>query len=591
MADSSSQDLKERLELLWDESQHHAGQFLHGAYREALSGPSAIEVSEALAWLNSTNVRSALRPLSVHVLANFVTQGMHDPLELLLQLLGLNPRIEYHPPYHFEANVSEAEAVLLLVDFEKLRATDPVIGSALLRDWLKHLRKGAPRAKILLNEPFFPPPVWPVAPELDIARRSELERELTAAKGESGVTIVRWRDPLYAAGASLVHSASQYAYYDQLLTRGGLGVAANVLARYLAALFTPRKKVICLDADNTLWEGIVGEVGADALLYLPDSPKGLCYHRVLRHLKSLSEAGVLLAIASKNNEKEVLDVLARPDFPLKREDFSAVRINWNSKSRSLREIAEELGLGLDSFVFVDDSAFEIAEVQRALPEVEAVQVPPRPEGYLELISSIPGLDRLGITTEDRERKQEYRAQAERRQMQVEDPHEFTRKLAIAIRVKSVSANEIARVSQLFMKTNQFRFTQSRPGEEEIRVLLKDDQWRVLSVYYRGIFGDSGLVGGALLERAGQGWWLRNMVVSCRVIGRGVEDTLLADWSRRFEPLRIAFEQTGRNQVAELALQRVGWEPGRALVEPGAVNRLELTHDNSLGAGLNSIEAT
>ena len=389
--------------------------------------------------------------------------------------------------------------------------------------------------------------------------------------------MVRWRDPLCAAGVSFVHRSSYYVHYDQLLTRGGLGVAANVLARYLAVLFTPRKKVICLDADNTLWHGIVGEVGGDALLYLSDSPKGRCHHRVLQHLKALSQAGVLLAVASKNNESDVLDVLARPDFPLKRKDFAAVRINWQAKSQNLREIAEELSLGLDSFVFVDDSAFEVSEVLATLPEVQAVQVPARLEEYVDLLVSIPGLDRLTITAEDRARQQEYQAQAERRKLQAEDPRDFTRKLAIAIRVKAVSANELARISQLFMKTNQFRFTPSRPGEEEIKLLLSNNQWQVLSVYYKDIFGDSGLIGGALLERNGRGWRLRNLVISCRVIGRGVEDNLLADWSRRYEPLSIDFEPTGRNQVAMLTLQRVGWQPGQVLAQPVGLNPLELTH--------------
>jgi FkbH-like protein len=542
-----------------------------------MSRSSATEVCDALTWINSINVRPALHPLRIHILTNFVIQGIQDALELFMVLLGLDPRIEYHAPYNFEASVEEAEAVLVLVDFEKFRSTDPTAGNAILRDWLTQVRRRAPGSKILLNEPFFPPPHWLVMPEHESERRRQLEQELAAIAEGLGVTVVRWREPLQAAGASFVHRPSHYVHYDQLLTRGGLGIAATIIARHLAALFTPRKKVVCLDADNTLWHGIVGEDGAEGVLYQPDSPYGRCYHRVLRHLKSLSEAGMLLAIASKNNESDVLEVLARPDYPLKREDFSAVRINWRPKSQNLRELADELSLGLDSFVFIDDSDFEISEVLTALPEVAVAQVPKRPEDYLELLLSIPGLDRLHTTTEDRMRKQEYRAQAERRRVQAEDPLDFARKLAITATIKPTSANEVPRMAQLFMKTNQFRFTPSRPGEEEIKLLLGNDQWQVLSVYYKDIFGDSGLVGGALLERNGRGWRLRNLVMSCRVIGRGVEDTLLADWSRRYEPLTIDFEPTGRNQVAELTLQRVGWEQGRVLAQPRGQNPLELTH--------------
>ena len=173
------------------------------------------------------------------------------------------------------------------------------------------------------------------------------------------------------------------------------------------------------------------------------------------------------------------------------------------------------------------------------------------------------------------RKQEYRAQAERRKVQAEDPQDFARKLAISVTIKPTSANEVPRVAQLFMKTNQFRFTPSRPGEEEIKLLLGNDQCQVLSVYYKDVFGDSGLVGGALLERNGQGWRLRNLVISCRVIGRGVEDSLLADWSRRYEPFTIDFEPTGRNQVAQLSLERAGWKRDQILAPSLVPDSLEL----------------
>jgi len=590
MAEDQSQYLTERLKSLWNESRGHAGQFLCGAYREAVLRSSATEVCDALTWLNSTPVRPALRALHIHLLANFVTQGIQDPLELSLVLLGLNPSIEYHAPYNFQADVHGAEAVLVLLDYEKFRSTDPTAGKALLREWLTQLRQRAPGSQILLNEPFFPPPNWLVLPEHETEHRHQLQQELVAIADGLGVTVVRWRDPLQAAGSSFVHRPSHYVHYDQLLTRGGLGIAANVLARYLAALFTPRKKVVCLDADNTLWHGIVGEDGADGVLYQPDSPSGRCYYRVLRHLKSLSEAGALLAIASKNNESDVLEVLARPDFPLKREDFSAVRINWHSKSQSLRELAEELSIGLDSFVFVDDSDFEISEVLTSLPEVATVQVPKRLEDYLGLLLAVPGLDRLRTTTEDRMRKQEYRAQAERRRVQAEDPLNFTRKLAILVTVKPTSANELLRVAQLFMKTNQFRFTPSRPGEEDIKMLLGSDQWRVVSVYYRDIFGDSGLVGGALLERNPRGWCLRNLVISCRVIGRGVEDALLTDWARRYQPLRVDFEPTGRNQVAQLSLERAGWKRDQILAPGRGPDSLELVHDQPTTATTDKCEA-
>ena len=577
MADHQSASVTTKLETLWDQSQGNPARFLFAAYQEAVVRTSVIDVREGLSWLNSIKLRSELPTLRVSVITNFVIQGMQDPLELFLVLLGLNPIIEYHPPYQFEADVSGAQAVLLLIDYEKFVGPDGVADHSALREWVARLKAGAAKAKILMNDPFQPPSQSLLTPEHEWERGRTLEREVDAIAEDLGVTLVRWNGPLQSSGLALNHRASHYIHYDQILTSAGLGLAANVFARYVAALFTPRKKVVCMDADNTLWFGMVGEDGADGVLFLPDSAPGRCYYRVLRQLQSLSAAGLLLAIVSKNNENTVLDVLARPDFPLKREDFSAVRINWRAKSQNLKEIAAELNLALDSFVYVDDSEFEIAEVLSALPEVAAVQVPKRIEDYGGLFGSIPGLDRLHVTKEDRERKNEYHLQAKRRRVREENPVDFARKLSITVQVHPAKPMELARVAQLFLKTNQFRFALSRPTEEEIKSLIDKEGWIVLAIFYSDIFGDSGLVGGALLQNERGNWHVRNLVISCRVIGRGVEEALLADWSKRYAPLRVDFETSGRNQVAEACLNRAGWVPNTILMPRPAPESIKLIY--------------
>lgn len=580
MAGQIASNLTDVLRALWTESQGGSARFLSAAHRQAQAHPAALEVCEALSWLNTTGVRTHQRPLRIHILANFITQGLQEPLELLLILLGVNPSFEFHPPYQFQADPNGADVVVLMLDFEKFRDAGGAQDLAILREWLARLRSLAPAAAFLLNEPFIPPPAPAVVPEHTIAQHRAEEEQVAGMAAEFNVSLLRWNVPLQEIGTAAAHRVSHYVHYDQLLTRTGLGVVANVIARMLAAMFTPRKKVLCLDADNTLWQGLVGEDGPDGVLYQPDTPRGRCFHRVLQQIKRLSDEGVLLAIASKNNESAVLEVLARPDYPLKREDFAAVRINWQPKSQNLREMAEELNLGLDAFVFIDDSEFELAEVQAAIPEITIAQVPRRAEEYPALLRSIPGLDRIRVTNEDRSRKQEYRAQAERRRMQAEEPGSFLQRLQITVRVQAASADEAPRVAQLFMKTNQFRFTAARPGPEEVRSWLGDEKRRVFSVYYKDIFGDSGMIGAALIEREQADWRLRNMVMSCRVIGRGVEDALLAAWSRRFQPLRIDFEDSGRNKVAELALLRSGWLPGNVLEPAAAPASIELIQPES-----------
>lgn len=575
MANHKSSNLTDILSTLWTECQGNTARFLAGAYPQAEAHPAALEVSEALAWLNTTGAGANLRPLRVHLIANFITQGLAEPLELLLILLGINPTIVFHPPYQFQAEPTDAEVVVLLIDYEKFRDAAGRQDLAILGDWLARIKSHAPAATLLLNEPFFLPPAPVVEPEHAVAQRRGDEERVAGLAAEFSAILIHWNGPLHELGTAVAHRTSHYLHYDQLFTRAGLGVIAKVLARTLAAIFTPRKKVLCLDADNTLWQGIVGEDGPDGVLYQPDTPRGRCFHRVLQQIKHHSDEGVLLAIVSKNNESAVLEVLARPDFPLKREDFAALRINWQPKSQNLREIAEELNLGLDAFVFVDDSEFELAEVQAAIPEITVSQVPKRAEDYPALLGSSPSFDRIRITKEDRTRKQEYRAQTERRRMQAEEPGSFLQRLQIIVRVQPTSADEVSRVAQLFMKTNQFRFTAARPGSEEVRAWLNDARRQVLSVYYRDIFGDSGMIGAAMLERGHGDWCLRNMVMSCRVIGRGVEDALLAVWARRFRPLKIDFEDSGRNKVAELALRRCGWHHGEVLIPPAIPDSIEI----------------
>jgi FkbH-like protein len=479
-------------------------------------------------------------------------------LEFYLRLLGLDPELHFEPPYRLPEAPLDAPWVLVLVDFDKFTASTEARPAEAWRRWLAHIRGLAPTARLLVTEPLPLPRGTVVPSDSAVAARDAFDRTVVASCAEHHAVLIRWSAALQELGWSRIHRPAHYLHYDQLLTHEGLVRAAQVLARHIAALGTPRKKIIVLDGDNTLWAGLAGEVGPESVDFLPDSARGRCYHRVLKQLQALSEAGVLLAVVSKNEPATVLAVLARPGFPLKPGDFAAMRLNWEPKSANLRSIAEELNVALDAFIFIDDSEQEILEVTTALPEVESILVPRTLEEYPALLPSLPGLDRVHLTAEDHRRKGDYRAQADRRRLQQQNPGDFLARLAVQVDVRLTTPGELPRFSQLVAKTNQFRLIPEKPGEEELRAKLADPRWRLHSIYYRDVFGDSGLVGAALLERGGDTWCLHNFVLSCRVLGRGVEQTVLAEWSRRYQPLEIRFVPSGRNQVAERTLRLIGW---------------------------------
>ncbi len=160
MAERPATNLSSRFKVLWEQSQGNVNRFLFAAYQESAARTSVMEVREGLDWLNSLKVRAGLRPLRLAVITNFVIQGLQDPLELFLVLLGFNPEIEYHEPYQFEAGVAGAEALILLIDYAKLETADGAAGHPVLHDWVARLRSGAPEAKILLNEPYLPSPQY-----------------------------------------------------------------------------------------------------------------------------------------------------------------------------------------------------------------------------------------------------------------------------------------------------------------------------------------------------------------------------------------------------------------------------------------------
>jgi FkbH-like protein len=288
-------------------------------------------------------------------------------------------------------------------------------------------------------------------------------------------------------------------------------------------------------------------------------------------LLDLHRRGVLLAIASKNNPADVEEVFAGHRFMiLRREHFAEVEIHWEAKSQSLVRIAEQLSIGLEQMVFVDDNPAECEEVRRALPMVRVILLSGRPECYVRTLQEAGLFDTLSISAEDRRRGELYRqrAQANAARLNVTSVEDYYRDLEMEIIVAPVDRASLSRTAQLTQKTNQFNVTTLRYSEAEVAARMADPIWTTVTVGVKDKFGDNGIVGVVMAQERGENLDIDTLLLSCRVIGRTVETAMLAHLcdqarhrrskavtarvvpSRKNAPARDVFERHGFSKVGE-----------------------------------------
>ncbi len=298
----------------------------------------------------------------------------------------------------------------------------------------------------------------------------------------------------------------------------------TTIARKVCAAVASPFKVIVLDCDNTLWKGICGEDGP--LGVGVDAP----YLELQQFMLSKYNQGFLLALCSKNNEADAWEVFEKnPGMLLKKEHFVDWKINWNPKSENIKALAQKLNLGMDSFIFIDDSPMECSEVMMNCPETLTLQLPENPESIPLYLQHVWAFDKIRITGEDRLRTQMYQAEKKRKATE-EESHsleEFLAELGLRISLNLMEPSQLSRVSQLTQRTNQFNLSTIRRNEDEIINLVKepDVQCWVMEVSDR--FGDYGLVGVVITRNKKESLFIDTLLLSCRVLGRGVEEAMLA----------------------------------------------------------------
>jgi amino acid adenylation domain-containing protein/FkbH-like protein len=333
--------------------------------------------------------------------------------------------------------------------------------------------------------------------------------------------------------------------------------AATLFARRIAALTKPPLKVIAVDCDNTLWKGICGE----------DGPAGVeltAMHRILQEeLVRQHDAGMLLCLCSKNNQDEVETVFrCHPEMPLRHEHFVASRVNWNAKSSNLNALALELGLALDSFLFVDDSPLECAEVRVHCPGVLTLQLPEDAGKVAHVLRHAWVLDRVGVTEEAKHRTAQYKDnRARARALEgVDDLGAFIDSLELVVELLAAEASDLARVAELTQRTNQFNLTNNRRRHSEVEALWKARELDVFTVRVRDRFGDYGLVGALLVRWGVDIGDVDTFVLSCRVLGRGVEHRIVRELARLAHErgkreILLRYRPSKRNAPAREFLER------------------------------------
>ncbi|AZQ33035.1 HAD-IIIC family phosphatase [Streptomyces cyaneochromogenes] len=345
---------------------------------------------------------------------------------------------------------------------------------------------------------------------------------LSLAEQHPGVVVVDL-DPLVAEGVPACDPrTAQYA--RARLSDALLAAYAREAAHVVRARLGRTRKCLVLDLDGTLWGGVLGEDGPGGV-DLGSGLRGEAFQEFQRVLGQLGAQGVLLAVSSKNDTDAVREMLrTHPAMVLREDDFVRVNANWKAKHDNLRDIADRLGLGLDSFVFVDDSLFECGLVAEQLPEVAVVRVDEEPALHPSALLADGWFDLFELTEADRERAGRYRTEALRQEFREDfgSYQDYLEGLGLEVLLRPPEESEIARVSQLTLRTNQFHLATERLQVPQVSARMERPGLHVIAVRARDRFGDHGLVGALFLRRDAEVLRIDNFVLSCRVFSRGIE---------------------------------------------------------------------
>ncbi|HXS11121.1 MAG TPA: HAD-IIIC family phosphatase, partial [Acidobacteriaceae bacterium] len=299
--------------------------------------------------------------------------------------------------------------------------------------------------------------------------------------------------------------------------------------RLLAAARGRSAKCLVLDLDNTLWSGVIGDDGLEGIVLGQGSEIGEAHLELQRYALSLTERGIILAVCSKNDEANALaPFTSHPEMILKREHIACFVANWTDKATNLRSIAKQLNIGLDALVFVDDNPAERAIVRQEIPAVHVPELPDEPSAFVFTLAAAGYFEALHLTGDDRARASQYQANAERDRLKdsATDMDSYLQSLRMTLTAAPFDSLNLQRIVQLINKTNQFNLMTERLTEPEVLARMNDPRWLTLYARLTDRFGDNGLIAILMARVEGTDAIIETFLMSCRVLGRGVEQACL-----------------------------------------------------------------
>ena len=395
----------------------------------------------------------------------------------------------------------------------------------------------------------------------------ELNRSLrNISKTHSSVYIYDFNHFVSKYGEKNIFDYRQFHVGDIQIALNFIPSFGYDLMSYIKPITGTNKKCIVLDLDNTLWGGIVGEDGFDGI-ELGHSSNGKAFVEFQKELLSLWNHGIILAINSKNNFDDAMKVInEHPNMILRKKNFASIQINWNDKAQNLKQIAEEINIGLNSIAFFDDDKINRERIKQEFPEVLTIEVPDDPSQFSLILKNLNDFNVLQRTDEDIKRGQMYAQQRERRELKksISNLDDFLEQLDIKVKMKNSNEFLIPRISQLTLKTNQFNLTTRRYQEEEIRNFTNDHKFIVGCAQVLDKFGDNGITGVYIINKQDKIWSIDTFLLSCRIMGRGVENGILSQILidakyNGVEEIRANFIPTQKNKPAENFLPDFGFQ--------------------------------
>jgi FkbH-like protein len=449
--------------------------------------------------------------------------------------------------------------------------------------WIGAFRKYSQAALIIHSLERPSSPSLGVLDDQSEAGQSELIRQINRELRRitarfHGVYMLDYDALVARHGSEHWHDERKWLMARLPIAAGQLIHMAREWMRFIVPLSGRTAKVLVVDLDNTLWGGVIGEDGMTGIKVGPEYP-GAAYQALHRALLDLSRKGILLALCSKNNLDDAMEALEKhPGMLVRPKHFAAMRINWTDKAQNLREIAEELNVGVDSLAFLDDNPFEREQVRAVLPEVTVIDLGKNPLEYASAVRNCAAFERLTLSSEDRQRTEMYAAQKQRAgaEQNFQSKEDFFRFLEQEAELEPVSDLTLARIAQLTQKTNQFNLTTRRYTEPQIAEMAKQPEWHIFSIRVRDRFGDHGLVGLAIAHDEGEQCEVDTFLLSCRVIGRTVETALLAH-------LAESAAQRGRKRLVGWFLPTKKNSPARDFYPQHGFDRQETNDTGSLWA--------